>query len=874
MQKTPAHDPPDRTSPRQPPTAGASLSVPMGFLTALANAATLDELFQAIAAQLPGIFPADRISIALRDSDTTLRVAAVQGSSIQYDAKPIPIAGTKIGECLSTRRAIVVNDADLPGQKYTRTQTPGQNKYRSTAILPLLVGDECLGTLNFGCLAPDSFDARAVDDLGEIATWIALQISRYQAVDRLKASESRFDALIDNAHSMIFAKSTDGRMLIANSKFCETFGLQRDQVIGSTDAEIFGADSADQWRNDDRRVLNSESGETIEEQLPHADGTIRTHITQKFPVFDAALGEHIICAITTDISEQKQTEKALAESEGRARAFFENSPNMMFTKDIDQQLTFVNPEYLKFYGQTEAETLNRTTPRDVDPDRRAELQAIDEAVLRDGIIRRDELQLKNSAGEMHTLFVTKFPIYGPDGEIRGLGGVNTDITELRNREKELQIARDEAEMAAQMFKEAADKAQIADQTKSDFLASMSHELRTPLNGTLGMATLLLDSGLTAEQTKMVDTIRASGHSLLMILNDILDLSKIEADELQPENRDFDLKSLIAGIEDMWRPQVVAKGLNWECRTDDAIAPVLCSDSTRVRQIIFNLVSNALKFTDAGSISISVTQSSRRNGLVESAFEVADTGPGIPAGMEETLFQKFTQADSTITRRYGGTGLGLAICKSLVERMGGEIAYQSEPGKGTTFRFTVVCPPGSPDAIADRVDAADMPDQAAAQSLRVLVAEDNAVNQQVIQLMLLRAGHRCDLVGNGLEAVAAVQARPYDLVIMDIQMPEMDGISATQRIRALGESYQSLSIIALTANAMKGDREQYLAAGMDDYVAKPIEPALLNAAIARQTAVTADIIPASTPKNGAPDKPATPGLSEDLDKLFDDLGLPD
>ena len=143
---------------------------------------------------------------------------------------------------------------------------------------------------------------------------------------------------------MIFAKSTDGRMLIANSKFCETFGLQRDQVIGSTDAEIFGADSADQWRNDDRRVLNSESGETIEEQLPHADGTIRTHITQKFPVFDAALGEHIICAITTDISEQKQTEKALAESEGRARAFFENSPNMMFTKDIDQQLTFVNPE--------------------------------------------------------------------------------------------------------------------------------------------------------------------------------------------------------------------------------------------------------------------------------------------------------------------------------------------------------------------------------------------------------------------------------------------------------------------------------------------------------------------------------------------------
>jgi PAS domain S-box-containing protein len=876
MPKKPARGPipSDRTLSGEASETGAALSIPMGFLTALANAATLDELFEAIAAQLPGIFPADRISIALRHSDTTLSVAAVQGSTIQYDAKPIPIAGTKIGECFSTRRAIVVNDADRPNQKYARAQTPGQNKYRSTAILPLTVGDECLGTLNFGCLAADAFDAPTVDDLGEIATWIALQISRYQAVDRLKASDSRFNALIDNAHSMIFAKSADGRMLIANTKFCETFGLQRGQVIGRTDAEIFGTDAADQWRDDDQRVLNSESGETIEEQLPHADGTLRTHITQKFPVFDAALGEHIICAISTDISEQKQTAKALAESEGRARAFFENSPNMMFTKDADQRLTFVNPEYLKFYGQSEAETLHRTTPRDVDPERRAELQAIDEAVLRDGVIRRDELQLESSTGEMHTLFVTKFPIYDPDGMILGMGGVNTDITELRNREKELQIARDEAEMAAQMFKEAADKAQIADQAKSNFLASMSHELRTPLNGTLGMATLLLDSGLDADQAKMVDTIRASGQSLLMILNDILDLSKIEADELQPENRDFDLKSLMAGIDDMWRPQVAAKGLDWACRTDDLIASVLCSDSARLRQVIFNLVSNALKFTDAGSIALSVAQSSRSNGLVETVFEVADTGAGIPTGMGEKLFEKFTQADSTITRRYGGTGLGLAICKSLVERMGGEIAYESEPGRGTTFRFTVVCLPGSPDASADNADETDGSGQTPAQSLRVLVAEDNAVNQQVIQLMLLRAGHRCDLVGNGLEAVAAVRARPYDLVIMDIQMPEMDGITATQRIRALGGPHETLPVIALTANAMKGDREQYLAAGMDDYVAKPIEPNHLNAAIARQTAVAANNVPTATPNNGRQDKPAAPALSADIDKLFDDLDLPD
>jgi PAS domain S-box-containing protein len=849
-----------RSSSSHAPDSAAPLSVPLGFLTALANAATLDELFQDIATQLPGIFPADRISIALRHSDTALRVAAVQGRTIQYDMKSIPIAGTKLGECFSTRRAIVVNDADLPDQKYARSVTPGQNKYRSTAILPLIVGDECLGTLNFGSLKPNSFSVESVDDLGKIAIWIALQISRYKAIERVQTSELRFDALIENAHSMIFAKDANGRMLIANGKFCETFGLSRDEVVGRTDAEIFGPQAAALWRADDLRVLNSEAGETIEEDLPHADGTLRTHITQKFRVFDAALGEHIVCAISTDISEQKQVEKALAESEGRARAFFSNSPNMMYTKDLDQRLTFVNPEYLNFYGQTEAETLNRKTTRDVDPE------------------RRDELQLESSAGKIHALLVTKFPIYDTDGVIRGLGGVNTDVTELRNREKEVRIARDEAEMAAEMFKEAADKAQIADRAKSDFLASMSHELRTPLNGTLGMATLLLDSGLNDEQTKMVDTIRASGQSLLMILNDILDLSKIEADEMELENHDFGLAALLSGIEDMWRPLAVAKGLNWDCRADSATAPVLFGDSDRIRQIIFNLVSNALKFTETGSISITVMQSVRDSGLIENTFEIADTGTGIPDGMKERLFEKFTQADASITRRYGGTGLGLAICKSLVERMDGEIDYESGPD-GTIFKFTVICPPGSPDTVADRdkdggATTETLAVPATSRSLNVLIAEDNAVNQQVIQLMLLRAGHHCDLVGNGLEAVAAVQAHPYDLVIMDIQMPEMDGISATQRIRALGGPYEALPIIALTANAMKGDREQYLAAGMNDYVAKPIEPTHLNAAIARQTAAAADVIPPRAPNPAPLDKPATPGLSADINTLFDDLDLPD
>lgn len=858
-----------KTAPGCSPETSSSLVVPLDFLTELANTATLNALYQTIAAWLPRIFPADRISVALRQSETTLHVVAVSGGTITYNSESIPVKGTKLGECLLSRKPVVVADADQPGAKYARAMTPGQNRYRSTAILPLTVGDECMGTLNFGCLGPDAFAPGTVNDLAQIATWIALQISRYQAMNRLTASESRFDALIENAHSIIFAKSADGRMLVANDQFCKTFGLKREDVVGKLDTEIFGEQAVSQWRDDDLRVLNSDSGEMIEEVLPHADGVLHSHITQKFPVYDPSLGGKIICAISTDISDRKQAERALQESEERSNAFFNNSPHMMYIKDSEGRLTFANPEYLKFYGQSETETLGKLTTRNGDPAKSAELKAIDDDVLANGTTRQFDLDLRDHGGSEHGLFVTKFPLHDADGNVVGIGGVNTDVTEVQQQRKELQIARDEAEMVANMYKEAADRAQIADQAKSDFLASMSHELRTPLNGALGMTALLLDTDLGEGQLKMVETIRASSQSLLLILNDILDLAKIESQELQAEFSDFSLPALMAGITDMWQPQVDAKKLAWECHTDCTLAPVLLSDGTRVRQIIFNLVSNALKFTETGGISISVTQSAVNHGLIETVFKISDTGPGIPPDMKDKLFKKFAQADSSITRRYGGTGLGLAICHSLVDLLDGEIDYESAPGSGTTFRFTIVSPPGTSEVLDDG-DTPELLAAADTQTLRILVVEDNAVNRLVVELLLLRAGHSCDFAANGLEAVAAVQTTDYDIVLMDIQMPEMDGVSATKEIRALGGRFESLPIIALTANAMKGDRERYLNAGMDDYVPKPIEPADLGAAIFRQTAVAP--APADAPLVAG--KPDYLALSDDLDALFEDLDATD
>lgn len=855
----------EKTAPSCSSEDRSSLVVPLDFLTEIANTATLDALYQTIATWLPRIFPADRISIALRESEATMRVVAVSGGSITYDSQPIPIEGTKLGECLLSRRPVLVVDADRPGEKYTRTLTPGQDRYRSTAILPLTVGDECLGTLNFGCFAPNAFKQGSVNDLAQIATWIALQISRYQAVDRLTASEGRFDALIENADSLIFAKSADGRFLLANDTFCKSFGLKREEIVGKLDSEIFGEKTASQWRADERVVLSSNASMTTEQQRPHADGSLHSHITQKFPVYDPLLGERIICAISTDISDQLKTERALQESEERSNAFFNNSPHMMYIKDLAGKLTFANPEYLRFYGQTKQETLGKLTTRNGDAAERARLKAIDDDVLENGKMHRFELKLRHNRGTDHNLFVTKFPLHDADGKIAGIGGVNTDITEVYQQRKELRIARDEAEMAANMYKEAADRARIADTAKSEFLASMSHELRTPLNGALVMTSLLLDTELEDDQLKMVETIRTSSQSLLMILNDILDLAKIESQELQAEFEDFSLPVLMAGIEDLWRPQADAKSLTWKCDVDCKVAPVLLSDGARLRQIIFNLVSNALKFTETGGISISVAQTAGNHGLIETSFEISDTGPGIAPNLEDKLFKKFTQADSSLSRRYDGAGLGLAICHSLVELLGGEIGYESAPDSGTTFRFTIVAPPGSDNRLRDSGAAVDEP-VAAAKALHVLVAEDNAVNQQVVELLLLRAGHKCTFAGNGQEAVTAVQTSDFDIVLMDIQMPEMDGVSATREIRALGGKFQTLPIVALTANAMKGDRERYLEAGMDDYVPKPIDPAELGAALFRQTAV-AHTLP-NTPIVAS--DPESRDLSDELDTLFKDF----
>ncbi|TFH49805.1 MAG: PAS domain-containing sensor histidine kinase [Methanothrix sp.] len=444
------------------------------------------------------------------------------------------------------------------------------------------------------------------------------------------------------------------------------------------------------------------------------------------------------------------------------------------------------------------------------------------------------------------------PIRGEDTSFIGLTVFLFDITDRRRMEEELQQTNQDLEIAIEQSNELAKQARLANAAKSEFLANMSHEIRTPLNGVIGMIGLLLDMNLNAEQREYAKIASISGEILLSLINDILDFSKIEAHKLELETLDFDLRSTLDDMADLLAIGVHEKGLELVYMVDPSVPSLLRGDRGRLLQILVNLGSYDVKFTDHGEIVIraSLENKDERNATIR--FSVSDTGIGIPANRQDILFSPFTQADGSTTRKYGGTGLGLAISKQLAELMGGIIGVESEVGKGSTFWFTAVfekqlARPGSAEDLAE-IEGEGAKDGFATRptisesfkrKLRILVAEDNPVNQKVAQAMLRKMGLQADVVANGLEAVNALQIIPYDLVLMDCQMPEMDGFEATGKIRQQGSKTLNpcIPIIAMTALAMQGDREECIQAGMNDFIAKPVQQRELAKMLARWLTIT-------------------------------------
>ncbi|MEW5705049.1 MAG: PAS domain S-box protein [Pseudomonadota bacterium] len=798
---------------------------------------------------------------------------------------------------------------------------------------------------------------------------------------KLREGDRQLQGILDSAPLCISLKDIGGRYKWVNRRQQEIFGINAKAWRGKTIREVYPelGDWAEQSERIALATLDVPEGNEV---VIKVKGVSRTFLQTSFVLKDVGGWPAEICSIASDITERKQMERVLAlhagetqritrqlvESEKRLQVVLDTAATGIITFDGDGVIESFNPAAEQIFGYAAEKIIGQNflvlmPLADCEEyigylDRHR--GAKENRVLSRGWEARGRRQ-DDTEFPMH--LALSLAVLETDGKAI-FTAIVTDITKRQRAEQALRAAKETAE--------------IATRTKSEFLAVMSHEIRTPMNGVIGMSGLLLETKLDDEQRQYAETIRQSADSLLTIINDILDFSKLEAGKLALEVIDFDLVELVEDVGELLGLQATGKGIDFLTFFAPDVPSHVRGDQARLRQVLMNLVGNAIKFTAGGSVAVSISLLSDTKKKFCLRFEVTDTGIGIQRKAQDQLFQRFTQADSSTTRRYGGTGLGLAICKQLVTLMNGRIGVDSAPGDGSTFWFEiqvghpkkrrrslvlpleslsnlrvlvvddsklnrrilqkqfeswgmqVVCVesgkaalniladaeqrkpafdiaildhmmPGMDGeelgrrirkcgelagmklalatsaglrketahfrsigfdvcltkpvfqsllfdtiahlcgrAISEGCAAADVSDKERAQakapspsrSLRILLAEDNQVNQLLASVMLQRKGHRVDAVGNGIEAVKAVQSIPYDLVLMDVQMPEMDGLEATAKIRSLPGDLARIPIIALTANAMKGDREKYLAAGMNDYISKPIDEAKLHGALAR------------------------------------------
>ncbi len=814
---------------------------------------------------------------------------------------------------------------------------------------------------------------------------------RKRAEELIRDSEALYSSLVDNLPVQMLRKDRDGTFTFANKAFCELLGLPFEEIVGKTDFDFYPHGLAEKFRDDDRRVMDTgELFETVEENKK--DGDTRYVQVVKSPVRDAhgkIIGTQ---AIFWDVTKRKQAEADLEHERYLLQTLMDNLPHTIYFKDAQSRFVRINKAQARHFQIADvSEAIGKS-----DSDYFAEEHSRQALEDEQGIMRTGQpivdMEEKEVWPDGHETWVatTKLPFYDQEGRIIGTFGISRDITVQRQ--------------AAEALRAAKEAAEAANRAKSDFLANISHEIRTPMNAIIGMTELVLDTTLNSMQREYLRMVRESGEALLLVINDVLDFSKIEAGKIELEHTTFDLPETLGDTMKSLAVRAHGKGLELACQIHPGLPANLVGDIGRLRQVVVNLVGNAIKFTDRGEVVLLVNQQSQADDEVTVHFAVSDTGIGIPLEKRSAIFGAFEQVDTTTTRRFGGTGLGLAIASRLIESMGGTIWVESEVGRGSTFHFTLRLGLADGELVAQQPEEAihirglrclvvddnatnrlildemlrnwemkpetvsgarealvrlhrshtegnpyrlvltdaNMPDfdgfqlaeeikdddelgdpvvmmltsgdrpgdvarceqlgvaayllKPVKQSelfdavvlalgittveeqesdkpgakplrrlppLRILLAEDSLVNQKLAVGLLEKQGHTVVVTNHGREALAALETQKFDLVLMDVQMPEMDGLEATVAIRTRErQTGKHLPIVAMTAHALKGDRERCLDAGMDGYCAKPIRASVLFDTIGTAMGIPEDLDVVSQPPRNEPPRSSDPSAIVD------------
>lgn len=679
---------------------------------------------------------------------------------------------------------------------------------------------------------------------------------------RKMEAESRYQTyllsqVLDAIPAPVFYKDAEGTYQGCNRAFAEYLGKRKMDIIGKGVFDLAPENLAEKYYAMDKELMDRGGKQVYESRVAYADGTEHDVIFNK-AVFDDPDGSPAgLVGVILDITDRKRAAVELRKKNELLSNVLENIPYFVFWKDKESRYLGCNNNFARAAGLDDPADIAGKSDYDL-PWLREEAEfyrQVDKRVVETDqpVLDLEESQL-NAFNDRTIILSSKVPLHGEDGEVVGILGVYTDITESKKNERDLIEAKEAAEAATR--------------AKSRFLANMSHEIRTPMNGVIGMTDLLLDTRLDEEQRELAETVKKSADALLEVINDILDISKIESGGMDYDSVEFGLAEEVEAVHALLEPKAREKGLECSLHLDPKAPRRVVGDPGKLRQVLVNLLGNAVKFTEKGTIGIQtrLQEAAEKTALV--SFSVHDTGVGIPGELHDHVFGSFTQGDPSSTRKFGGTGLGLSICKNLAEGMGGGIDFDSEEGKGSVFTvtlpFAVAHGDGKLKPGKGRVRAGRAP-ACAPTNLRVLVVEDSHTNRLVALKMLARMGIEADIAEDGHKAVEALGKAAYDLVLMDMQMPGMDGIETTRVVRtspALARN-KDVPIVAMTAHAMKGDRESFLASGLDDYISKPINRSELEAIICRHSGLDeADLRGEADPGERGPGKPAGPEPARD------------